>query len=57
MSKLEVLNKIVGKTVRFSKFGDELIGEVTEVKNENTVIVKDQNLLHEVDIFDIKETK
>ncbi len=45
---------MIGKTVNVMA-GDEVwVGEVTEVKDESTVLVKEHGMIHEVDIFDIR---
>jgi len=56
-SKLEVLNKLINKTVIVKEGNDEWVGEVVSVKDEYTVMVKEENILHEVSLFDIIKTR
>lgn len=56
-SKLEVLNKLINKTVIVKEGNDEWVGEVVSIKDEYTVMVKEENILHEVSLFDIIKTR
>jgi hypothetical protein len=55
--KIEINKELIGKTVSVMEDGSFWVGEVIDVKNENTLLVKESNMIHEVDIFDIRETR
>ena len=55
MSKrLDINKKLIGKPVRVLDSDGEWVGEVIDVKDEDTFIVSNGNTLVAVDIFDIR---
>lgn len=55
MSKrLDINKKLIGKTVRILDQEGEWVGEVVDVKDEDTFIVSNGNTLVAVDIFDVR---
>jgi hypothetical protein len=57
MSKIDYNRKMIGKSVRVASAGEpEWIGMVEDVKDEETLLVRDETILREVSIFDIRST-
>jgi hypothetical protein len=55
MSKrLDINKKLIGKPVRVLDSDGEWVGEVVDVKDEDTFIVSNGNTLVAVDIFDLR---
>jgi hypothetical protein len=55
MSKrLDINKKLIGKPVRVLDSDGEWVGEVVDVKDEDTFIVSNGNTLVAVDIFDVR---
>jgi hypothetical protein len=55
MSKrLDINKKLIGKSVRVLDSDGEWVGEVVDVKDEDTFIVSNGNTLVAVDIFDVR---
>mgnify|MGYP002507720948 FL=1 len=55
MSKrLDINKKLIGKPVRVLDSDGEWVGEVIDVKDEDTFIVSNGNTLVAVDIFDVR---
>jgi hypothetical protein len=55
MSKrLDINKKLIGKSVRVLDSDGEWVGEVIDVKDEDTFIVSNGNTLVAVDIFDVR---
>jgi hypothetical protein len=55
MSKrLDINKKLIGKTIRILDQEGEWVGEVVDVKDEDTFIVSNGNTLVAVDIFDVR---
>jgi hypothetical protein len=55
MSKrLDINKKLIGKPVRVLDSDAEWVGEVVDVKDEDTFIVSNGNTLVAVDIFDLR---
>lgn len=52
--KLEINKKLIGKAVRVLDQEGEWVGEVVDVKDEDTFIISNGNTLVAVDIFDIR---
>lgn len=52
--KLEINKKLIGKTIRILDQEGEWVGEVVDVKDEDTFIVSNGNTLVAVDIFDVR---
>lgn len=53
-TKLDVNSRLVGKTVRVLQPEGEWIGEVTEIKDQDTFLIFNGINLVTVDIFDIR---
>ena len=55
MSKrLDINKKLIGKSVRVLDSDGEWVGDVVDVKDEDTFIVSNGNTLVAVDIFDVR---
>lgn len=55
MSKrLDINKKLIGKPIRVLDSEGEWVGEVVDVKDEDTFIVSNGNTLVAVDIFDVR---
>lgn len=52
--KIEINKRLIGKSVRVLGTDYEWVGEVADVKDENTFLVSDGNSLIAVDIFDLR---
>ena len=55
MSKrLDINKKLIGKQIRVLDSQGEWVGEVVDVKDDDTFIVSNGNTLVAVDIFDVR---
>lgn len=52
--KIEINKKMIGKTVKVLEHEYQWIGEIVDVKDENTFIVSNGDGLIPVDIFNIR---
>jgi RNase P/RNase MRP subunit p29 len=57
MNKIDYNRKMIGKTVKVASPGQpEWVGIVEDVKDEEILLIREETVLKEVSIFDIRST-
>jgi hypothetical protein len=52
--RIEVNKRLIGKSIKVEEDGEFWLGVVESVKDEDTFVVRDGQLLREVSIYDIR---